>query len=77
MDDRTPAVDAWFARATAGLPEPLTGQPAHWMAIRLHDHRRALAQPAPLRGHRPASPTPATSPTSPLGSSASSRPPAA
>ncbi|MER6958897.1 hypothetical protein [Streptomyces sp. NPDC000618] len=37
-DDRTPAVDAWFTRTTAGLPEPMTGQLAHWMAARLHGH---------------------------------------
>ncbi|MFJ4633981.1 hypothetical protein [Streptomyces sp. NPDC088847] len=37
-DDRTPAVDAWFTRATAGLPEPMTGQLAHWRDIRLHGH---------------------------------------
>ncbi|MEH0449678.1 hypothetical protein QA811_40270 [Streptomyces sp. B21-102] len=42
-DDRTPAVDAWFARATAGLPEPMTGQLAHWATP---------SSPAPLRGHR-------------------------
>ncbi|MER6160319.1 hypothetical protein ABT147_33000 [Streptomyces sp. NPDC001868] len=35
-DDRTPAIDAWFARTTALLPEPMTGQLLHWMTIRLH-----------------------------------------
>ncbi|MEH0516724.1 hypothetical protein QBC31_39525 [Streptomyces sp. B21-079] len=37
-DNRVPAVDAWFARATAGLPEPMAGQLAHWTTVRLHGH---------------------------------------
>ncbi|MCX4993772.1 hypothetical protein [Streptomyces sp. NBC_00568] len=35
-DDRTPAIDAWFTRNTAHLPEPMAGQLAHWLALRLH-----------------------------------------
>ncbi|MGW7260621.1 hypothetical protein [Streptomyces sp. NPDC054834] len=48
-DDRTSAVDAFFARVTAGLPEPMTGQLARWMSVRL------TGSPTPPRS-RPRSP---------------------
>ncbi|MGW0998955.1 hypothetical protein ACWD5V_37930 [Streptomyces sp. NPDC002523] len=37
-DDRVPATEAFFARTTAHLPEPMTGQLAHWFTVRLHGH---------------------------------------
>ncbi|MFD5272119.1 hypothetical protein [Streptomyces sp. NPDC058335] len=48
-DDRTPAIDAWFARITAHLPEPMTGQLAHWLTVRLNGH----AQRPRSRPHSP------------------------
>ncbi|MEV6653883.1 hypothetical protein [Streptomyces sp. NPDC051219] len=39
-DDRTQTIDAWFARITARLPEPMTGQLAHWLTVRLNGHAR-------------------------------------
>ncbi|WP_306945432.1 hypothetical protein [Streptomyces sp. B4I13] len=50
-DDRTPAIDAWFARATAHLPGLMAGQLAHWMTVRLHGH----SEP-PRSGPAPRSP---------------------
>ncbi len=35
-DDLPQAVEAWFARTTAPLPEPMAGQLAHWFTVRLH-----------------------------------------
>jgi hypothetical protein len=40
VDDRTPAVDAWFTRTTAQLPRPMTDQLRHWLTIRLHGHHQ-------------------------------------
>ncbi|MFF1594795.1 hypothetical protein ACFVY0_43070 [Streptomyces sp. NPDC058286] len=48
-DDRTLAIDAFFARLTAGLPEPMTAQLARWMSLRL------TGSPTPPRS-RPRSP---------------------
>ncbi|MEV6020358.1 hypothetical protein [Streptomyces sp. NPDC051997] len=39
-DDHTLAVDAWFARTTAHLPDPMSGQLALWFTVRLHGHPR-------------------------------------
>ncbi|MFF7205358.1 hypothetical protein [Streptomyces sp. NPDC008141] len=38
-DDRTPAIESFFARITDGLPEPMTGQLATWMSLRLKPSR--------------------------------------
>ena len=35
VDDRTPAVDAWFARQVDGLPEPMVEQLRRWFEIML------------------------------------------
>lgn len=36
LDDRTPAVDDWFARTTAGLPTPMTDEVTVWFAVLRH-----------------------------------------
>ncbi|MEU9663538.1 hypothetical protein [Streptomyces chartreusis] len=54
-DDRPQTVEVWFARTTAGLPEPMCGQLAHWFTVRLHGRTtvpRSLARsPITLRQH--------------------------
>ncbi|MFE6531008.1 hypothetical protein ACFVMA_18910 [Streptomyces rochei] len=37
-DDRTRSIDAWFARTTAHLPQPVIGQLAHWLTVRVNGH---------------------------------------
>ncbi|WP_153182775.1 site-specific integrase [Streptomyces sp. E2N166] len=54
-EDRPQTIEAWFARTTAHLPEPMTGQLAHWFTARLNGQStspRSLAlSPITLRLH--------------------------
>lgn len=39
IDDRTPAINAWFSRQTDGLPEPMTSELQRWLDIMLNGSR--------------------------------------
>ncbi|WP_318219233.1 hypothetical protein [Streptomyces sp. SCL15-6] len=37
-DDRARSIDVWFARTTAHLPQPVIGQLARWLTVRVNGH---------------------------------------
>ncbi len=41
VEDRTPAVDSWFARETAGLPEPMASELRGWFEVMKNGSTRA------------------------------------
>lgn len=55
VDDLPQTINAWFARTTTSLPEPMSSQLAYWFTTGLHGRteppRSLVRSPATMRHH--------------------------